>query len=76
MSCGCYCAALHPQKEICDVEAPEAIVSIDSDGSALAEFEPWARDVPILMCQPCADAVVAAHPRAKTMVALPKEDET
>jgi hypothetical protein len=71
VSCHCLCAAVHLERGICDVDAPEAILSMDTTGSVLAEFEPWVREKPIPMCQPCADAAMAANPRARGMVVLP-----
>ncbi len=70
MSCCCLCAAVHPERGICDADAPDAILSMDTTGSALAEFEPWVREKPIPMCLPCAEAGMAVHPRARSMVVL------
>jgi hypothetical protein len=69
--CHCLCFAVHPERGICDVDAPDAILSMDTTGSVLAESEPWAREKPIPMCLPCAEAAMAAHPRARSMVVLP-----
>lgn len=65
-SCHCLCFAAHPEQAICDVEAPRALLSMATAGSALADE--GVRQ--ILMCKPCAEAVVAVHPRAAGMVVL------
>ena len=65
-SCHCLCAAAHPGVGICDLEAPRALLQMETAGSALGDE--GIRDN--LVCKPCAEATLAVHPRARGMVVL------
>lgn len=62
-SCHCLCAAVHPERGICDLEAPRAILSLHDGTPDEAVHQ-------ILMCKPCAEAALAVHPRARDAVVL------
>ena len=65
-NCNCLCFAVHAEKGICDLDAPRALLSMDTAGSMLGD-----RGVrEIVTCQPCAEAGAASHPRARGYVVL------
>lgn len=71
MTCHCLCFAVHPDRGICDVDAPRALLSMDTAGSMLGDQ--GVRD--IVMCKPCAEAAAAVNPRALGLVVLPADDD-
>lgn len=68
MSCNCFCAAAHPERGICDSDAPPALLVLDLAGSAAAELGDTAAEDAIAVCLPCGEAAMATHPRARNLV--------
>lgn len=66
--CRCMCAVIHPDRALCNGEAPSAMVSFDTTGMKHQPTEGNRREV--VMCAPCAKATVRVHPRAADIVIL------
>lgn len=71
MTCNCLCFAVHPERGICDADAPRVLLSMDTAGSALGDQGVRG----IVMCRPCAEAAAAMNPRAVGVVVLPSDDD-
>lgn len=65
-SCNCLCFAVHPERGICDVESPRALLSMDTAGSMPGDQ--GVRE--IVTCKPCAEAAAATNPGARGVVVL------
>jgi hypothetical protein len=62
--CHCLCEAVHPRLWVCDYAAPRALLSLDTAGTRM---EAEGRKE-IVMCQPCGEAAMERHPRARDLV--------
>jgi len=69
--CNCLCTIAHPGKDICNIEAPRALLTMDVYGTLLGK---GTREV--VMCAPCAEDGMASHPRARGIVVLAAEEKT
>jgi hypothetical protein len=74
MGCNCLCGAAHTGN-VCDPDAPRALVHVNAAGSVLDEMTGQTERV-VQTCLPCAEAFEAENPRWVSTVVLPEpEDE-